>query len=355
MSTFPYRRRTAGVGSASGTQEHNIEVSTTRHSYAQQPATHSFAHHDAGTRSIRIGSPALTSPRVGDAPPANYSQTSDSIRGHTMILSNFALHAGIRDSISSNRSEVVGAALGLGPGGGTRRSSMDDWSSTDQILSGPRPGGGNLSRLLCERPNDRASATGLPRPDYSYLGVERVPKNARTQVPALLPDEGCRDTHHYHYAPTQVQQPLPLVPHAEIPKQHPNDIQLPDEQEPLISRQPYIGDAASGTEHQYSFLHRRMHTVLDLVLVPLQYIPAVILGLIMNLLDALSYGLIAFPVSIPVFAKFGPIGFSMYMLSTAVAQLVYSGGASAFRGANGTMLIEAIPFYTQYATRLLQV
>ncbi|KAJ2613094.1 hypothetical protein H4S08_002386 [Coemansia sp. RSA 1365] len=344
MSTFPYRRRTAGAGSASATQEHNIEVSTTRHSYAQQSAAHSFAHQDSGTRSIRIGSPPLTSPKTGDTLTANYSQTSDSIRGRTMVLSNFALHAGIRDSISSNRSEVVGAALGLGPGGGTRRSSMDDWSSIDQILSGPRPGGGNLSRLLCERPHDRTSATGLPRPDYSYLGAERVPKNARTQVPALLADEGYRDTQHRHCSPTREQQSLPLVPHAEIPKQHPNDILLPDEQEPLILPQPCIGDAASGAEHQYSFLHRRMHTVLDLVLVPLQYIPAVVLGLIMNLLDALSYGLIAFPVSIPVFAKFGPIGFSMYMLSTAVAQLVYSGGASAFRGANGTMLIEAIPF-----------
>ncbi|KAJ2908871.1 hypothetical protein GGI21_002451 [Coemansia aciculifera] len=108
---------------------------------------------------------------------------------------------------------------------------------------------------------------------------------------------------------------------------------------PLFFDQPSLEES-----HSHSYLQRYGHAALDLVVWPLQYVPAVVLGLILNLLDGLSYGLIAFPVSIPVFDKFGPVGFSMYMLSTAVSQLVYSSGASAFRGANGSMLIEAIPF-----------
>ncbi|ORX70077.1 hypothetical protein DL89DRAFT_222823 [Linderina pennispora] len=91
-------------------------------------------------------------------------------------------------------------------------------------------------------------------------------------------------------------------------------------------------------------MQRRGHALVDLITWPLQYIPAVVLGLILNVLDGLSYGLIAFPVSLPVFDKFGPIGFSMFMLSTAVSQFVFSSGASGFRGANGCMLVEAIPF-----------
>ncbi|KAJ2831686.1 hypothetical protein FBU31_002228, partial [Coemansia sp. 'formosensis'] len=104
----------------------------------------------------------------------------------------------------------------------------------------------------------------------------------------------------------------------------------------------------------HPYLQRYVYAGIDLIVWPLQYVPAVVLGLILNLLDGLSYGLIAFPVSIPVFDKFGPVGFSMYMLSTAVSQLVYSSGASAFRGANGSMLIEAIPFLYAMCETIVQ-
>ncbi|KAI8635703.1 hypothetical protein BD408DRAFT_438751, partial [Parasitella parasitica] len=39
---------------------------------------------------------------------------------------------------------------------------------------------------------------------------------------------------------------------------------------------------------------------------PVSYIPAVILGLLLNLLDAISYGMITFPLNNPIFASFGP-------------------------------------------------
>ncbi|CEG82350.1 Putative Sulfate transporter family protein [Rhizopus microsporus] len=47
---------------------------------------------------------------------------------------------------------------------------------------------------------------------------------------------------------------------------------------------------------------------------PIQYIPAVILGLLLNLLDAISYGMITFPLNNPIFATFGPDGISMFFV-----------------------------------------
>ncbi|GAA5934246.1 hypothetical protein JCM3775_006948 [Rhodotorula graminis] len=74
-------------------------------------------------------------------------------------------------------------------------------------------------------------------------------------------------------------------------------------------------------------------------------IPAVILGTLMNILDAISYGMITFPTSVPAFANFGGIGVSMFFVSSLIAQLVFSGGGSIFAAGNGSMMIEVVPFY----------
>lgn len=47
---------------------------------------------------------------------------------------------------------------------------------------------------------------------------------------------------------------------------------------------------------------------------PIQYVPAVILGLLLNLLDAISYGMITFPLNNPIFAAFGPDGIAMFFV-----------------------------------------
>ncbi|KAJ1566320.1 hypothetical protein HK405_010272, partial [Cladochytrium tenue] len=83
----------------------------------------------------------------------------------------------------------------------------------------------------------------------------------------------------------------------------------------------------------------------DVGLSALKSIPAVMLGLILNLLDALSYGIIIFPAlgaSIPASAP--QAGISMFLLSTIICQLVFSLGGSKFPGANGSMMIEVMPF-----------
>ncbi|EGG02270.1 uncharacterized protein MELLADRAFT_117613 [Melampsora larici-populina 98AG31] len=85
----------------------------------------------------------------------------------------------------------------------------------------------------------------------------------------------------------------------------------------------------------------------------LGYIPAVILGLMMNILDGVSYGLIIFPnQSHQAFDGLGSIGISMFFLSCIISQLVYSLGASAFKGGNGSMMIESIPFMHVIANKI---
>ena len=85
----------------------------------------------------------------------------------------------------------------------------------------------------------------------------------------------------------------------------------------------------------------------------LNYMPAVILGLLLNVLDALSYGMIIFPITEPVFSHLGPTGLSMFYVSTILSQLVYSCGFSAFGNGIGSEMIEITPFFHTMALSIM--
>ncbi|KAK5694100.1 hypothetical protein LTR97_009721 [Elasticomyces elasticus] len=82
----------------------------------------------------------------------------------------------------------------------------------------------------------------------------------------------------------------------------------------------------------------------EVVVRPASMLPAVFLGVLLNLLDALSYGIILFPLGEPVFADLGPDGVSMFYVSCIISQLTYSTG-SIFRGGVGSEMIEVVPFF----------
>ncbi|KAH7114348.1 sulfate transporter family protein-like protein [Dendryphion nanum] len=77
----------------------------------------------------------------------------------------------------------------------------------------------------------------------------------------------------------------------------------------------------------------------------LQTLSAVFLGLLLNILDALSYGYILFPLGSSIFSKTGPDGISIFFVSCIVSQLCYSLGLSVFRGGVGSEMIEVVPFF----------
>ncbi|ODQ56026.1 hypothetical protein SAICODRAFT_74248 [Saitoella complicata NRRL Y-17804] len=89
------------------------------------------------------------------------------------------------------------------------------------------------------------------------------------------------------------------------------------------------------------------------VLRPASNLPAVVLGLLLNVLDALSYGMILFPLGTPLFSKMGPDGISMFYVSCVVSQLVYSLGGSVFKGGVGSEMIEVVPFFHQMAFTIM--
>ncbi|PWN52895.1 hypothetical protein IE53DRAFT_360421 [Violaceomyces palustris] len=86
-------------------------------------------------------------------------------------------------------------------------------------------------------------------------------------------------------------------------------------------------------------------TALDASAEPVRLLPAVILGMLMNVLDGVSYGMIMFPASYPIFSSFGGDGVSMFFVTCIMSQLVYTLGGSVFKGGNGSMMIEVVPFF----------
>jgi len=51
--------------------------------------------------------------------------------------------------------------------------------------------------------------------------------------------------------------------------------------------------------------------------------------------------MIIFPAA-GVFADLGPMGVSMFFVSTVISQLTFTFGGSGFAGANGSMMIEVV-------------
>ncbi|ORY40905.1 hypothetical protein BCR33DRAFT_699149 [Rhizoclosmatium globosum] len=76
----------------------------------------------------------------------------------------------------------------------------------------------------------------------------------------------------------------------------------------------------------------------------LSCLPAATLGLLLILLDSLSYGVIVFPSKSSIIPVSAPqVGVQMFLVSTILSQLVFT-FLSKFPGANGSMQIEVMPF-----------
>ncbi|KAK3392985.1 sulfate transporter family-domain-containing protein [Podospora didyma] len=89
----------------------------------------------------------------------------------------------------------------------------------------------------------------------------------------------------------------------------------------------------------------------NIVVAPVACLPAVIVGLLLNILDALSYGMILFPLGNPIFASLGSAGISIFYVSTIISQLTFSCG-SIFKGGVGSELIEVVPFFHSMAATI---
>ncbi|KAK3501260.1 sulfate transporter family-domain-containing protein [Neurospora crassa] len=92
----------------------------------------------------------------------------------------------------------------------------------------------------------------------------------------------------------------------------------------------------------------------NIIVTPVKCLPAVIVGLLLNILDALSYGMILFPLANPIFSSLGSAGISIFYISTIISQLTFSLG-SVFKGGVGSELIEVVPFFHSMAGTITEI
>ncbi|KAF2804806.1 uncharacterized protein BDZ99DRAFT_396839 [Mytilinidion resinicola] len=85
----------------------------------------------------------------------------------------------------------------------------------------------------------------------------------------------------------------------------------------------------------------------------LNMLSAVFLGLLLNVLDGLSYGMILFPLGEEIFKGTEADGISIFFVSCIVSQLCYSLGLSIFKGGVGSEMIEVVPFFHKMAYSII--
>ncbi|CAK7226141.1 hypothetical protein SCUCBS95973_006099 [Sporothrix curviconia] len=127
---------------------------------------------------------------------------------------------------------------------------------------------------------------------------------------------------------------------------------------PVSSSRPRVPVKDKIKKTYQSFTHLkcwdRQRLWQNAVVAPVACLPAVIVGLLLNILDALSYGMILFPLGNPIFAHLGSAGISIFYVSTIVSQLVFSSG-SIFKGGIGSELIEVVPFFHSMALTITDI
>ncbi|KAJ4987935.1 cyclic nucleotide-binding domain-containing protein [Stagonosporopsis vannaccii] len=158
----------------------------------------------------------------------------------------------------------------------------------------------------------------------------------------------------------------PLLPTARLPRA-PQQKSSNDKTSKSRSRSPgkslslrFSDSLATGREHvralRRTLTSPKTYTkdaLLSGALSSAQTLTAVFLGLLLNILDALSYGYILFPLGSPIFSQTGPDGISIFFVSCIVSQLCYSLGLSTFKGGVGSEMIEVVPFFHNMAYSIM--
>ncbi|OLY83220.1 hypothetical protein AYI68_g2647 [Smittium mucronatum] len=258
--------------------------------------------------------------------PQGYTESDSSVRSRSMFLSNLALLG--NDSVDSAPTS----------------SNYNALTSNSHISTSPgnlKPNNGILSSLLSQNHDFREMPELYASEDDDFLASKKLSEDAKL-LDNYISSEYRRRSNNPQ---SSSNNPNPSL----------DSHTLYNSISPSFENQsPNVYEDFNNKNHPFDKLRRRSAAFLNVMQWPIQYIPAVFLGLIFNLLDGISYGLITFPLSIPVYQNMGPVGLSMFFVSTIICQLVLSSGLSAFRGANGLMMVEVIPFLYQICDIILK-
>ncbi|EMD01070.1 hypothetical protein BAUCODRAFT_61543 [Baudoinia panamericana UAMH 10762] len=302
------------------------------------------------------------------------ASSSHSTAGHSLPTRSFIHHA----NHARGPDEVQYASSGVREKTAELSSSFLSESEMARNLSPDMnhpPHSHSQSRIhgpiqeASEPPTPDGKATNAPAPSELTAALQRQPateyldsseldldrtsghRTSVSTVPEVVINDGEQDE------PATAAETTPLLPRERLSAPRKQTYEASPDTEEQPTREPGSWNRIG---HQYPSLHnirsllRHMHInpkAWDLrkagrrvLLEPLRMLPAVFLGLLLNLLDALSYGIILFPLGEEAFADLGPDGVSMFYVSCIISQLTYSTG-SIFRGGVGSEMIEVVPFF----------
>lgn len=269
-------------------------------------------------------------------------QTSHSVTDHPQYSSQ-----GVRERTQELASYALDSAEYHSPRGRANSAANDSIASRQGIyidVEG-RPSFDSI----------RSEAIDEEEETASEQGIHRNHRNERLSSTAL-PDVVVQDT-----------EETPLLPKARLPRTGPQPWPKPliatTQQIPRfhVLRARVVDSLHTGREHLLqagrSVVNPKNYTkdaIYTGATVSLQTTSAVFLGLLLNILDALSYGYILFPLGSPIFSQTGPDGISIFFVSCIVSQLCYSLGLSIFRGGVGSEMIEVVPFFHRMAFSIME-
>ncbi|KAL1742153.1 sulfate transporter family-domain-containing protein [Schizophyllum fasciatum] len=262
--------------------------------------------------------------------------SQDSIRASTVQLSNMLMPSPRHDSPRQNYvfpmiapDEVSIPEQPLDEAPSMASSILDDVSSTRSSEGTPL----------------QASGLTLLRPSTPPVEVVRDDRLSPTPNDAGSPG-----------SPTPVASPLGHLKTLP-PDPLPTPARDADERTPLlVVTPPPTGDVSNAPPSKgpapldclRKSIRRTLtpEAVTNVAAQGVKALPAVLLGTLLNILDAVSYGILVFPTSEP-FISLGitSAGVSMFFITAVVSQLVYTLGGSSFKGGNGSMMIEVVPFF----------
>ncbi|KAJ6259454.1 hypothetical protein Dda_5091 [Drechslerella dactyloides] len=303
------------------------------------PDQHNWAAHGAET--IRNETAELASLAISTA--SSYKTSFDNTQGD--LSSALATFPRI-DRAASAESPVLLGLRSAQPTPSTEITNVDGASSPSLEDYGRSPGPSHLTRLLRYSPPEDLIA-GSERPPSTFdarnddqFGSEGT---GATERDGLLSFQGTTSRHRPSYNSVSAN---------EVEAQRSNDASRKySPTQERATRTAYVRSLAMRITSPKSWDRRTIWQ--NAIVTPVNTLPAVILGLLLNVLDGLSYGMILFPLGEAIFSDLAPDGLSMFYVSCIVSQLVYSCGFSRFAGGVGSEMIEVVPFFHKMAYTIL--
>lgn len=290
------------------------------------------------------------------------------LRGQTADLSSMALE----DGMMQRHSTSFGGADNNNNGSNNGEYFDDLLSSTPPLVPQARPS--RLSKVLGTRSSRSPLLNSGPVHAFSSDSLRESAvvdtsfdnnnnnNEGYNEESSLLHDNGYNDSRNdqdLHEQRQQVQEQQHEVMYNTFSPPH-SSSQIGDGFSTVFDDLERQGQRNLGWRKKFDNWYKsnkkniNKHTIWqNCIKQPITYIPSVILGTLLNILDGVSYGMILFPLGEPVFSNMGMAGLSMFYVSCIVSQLVFSLGGSMFRAGVGGEMIEVVPFFHAMATTIM--